>query len=133
MTDRHNTEAKPERTAFAMQGGGAIGAFQAGILETLHEANVTIDACCGSSIGVINAAIFFGNPPSCRVDRLKAFYHSVSAPGTTLIVQIDYAASQRGSHFKDAQFSPAAIQTHWVHGQEAAKAALKRMNEQDRH
>lgn len=77
-------KGKPERIAFAMQGGGAIGAFQAGALEALHEANVTLDACCGSSIGAINAAIFFGNTPSRRIDRLKEFYHRVSAPGTAM-------------------------------------------------
>ncbi|MBT2794586.1 patatin-like phospholipase family protein [Paraburkholderia strydomiana] len=84
MTEQHNHQRKPERIALAMQGGGAVGAFQAGVLEALHEANVELDACCGASIGAINAAIFFGNPHSCRVDRLKEFYCRVSVPGTTL-------------------------------------------------
>jgi len=44
------------------------------------------------------------------------------------IVPMDYEASQRGSHFKDGQFSPAAIKTHWGFGREAAKAALSGMN-----
>jgi NTE family protein len=84
MTEQDNNRGRPERIALAMQGGGAIGAFQAGVLETLHDANIAVDACSGSSIGAINAAIFFGNPPSRRVDRLKEFYHRVSIPGTAM-------------------------------------------------
>ncbi|WP_250501324.1 patatin-like phospholipase family protein [Caballeronia sp. GAWG1-5s-s] len=82
--DNDNGVGKRPRIALALQGGGAIGAFQAGVLEVLHDANVEIDACCGSSIGAINAAIFFGNAPEHRVDRLRQFYHRVSVPGTTL-------------------------------------------------
>jgi NTE family protein len=84
MIERDNDRGRPERIALALQGGGAIGAFQAGVLETLHDANIAVDACCGSSIGAINAAIFFGNPPSRRVDRLKEFYHRVSIPGAAM-------------------------------------------------
>ncbi|WP_116141896.1 patatin-like phospholipase family protein [Trinickia diaoshuihuensis] len=77
---------RPERTgkriALALQGGGAIGAFQAGILEVLHEENISIDACCASSIGAINAALFFGNHRSERLERLQAFWNGVSIPGS---------------------------------------------------
>ncbi|MDR5777528.1 DUF3734 domain-containing protein [Caballeronia sp. LZ002] len=44
------------------------------------------------------------------------------------IVPMDYESSQDGTHFKDGQFSPAAIQTHWAHGRQAAQAALERLN-----
>ncbi|HEY2021440.1 patatin-like phospholipase family protein [Paraburkholderia sp.] len=74
----------PHRITLAFQGGGAIGAFQAGVLEALHNAGVEVAACSGSSIGAINAALYFGNDPSCRVDRLKAFWRSVSVPGSAL-------------------------------------------------
>ncbi|MDR5740793.1 MULTISPECIES: patatin-like phospholipase family protein [unclassified Caballeronia] len=75
-------KASTGRIALALQGGGAIGAFQAGVLEVLHEAQVPIHACCGSSIGAINAALFFGNPASSRIDRLRAFWDGVSTPGS---------------------------------------------------
>ncbi|WP_244818599.1 patatin-like phospholipase family protein [Caballeronia sp. Lep1P3] len=84
MTEQDIKPGKSQRIAFAMQGGGAVGAFQAGVLEALHEANVEIDACCGSSIGAINAAIYFGNTPSRRIDRLREFYDRVSVPGTAM-------------------------------------------------
>jgi len=72
------------RIALALQGGGAFGAFQAGVLEALHDAGVEIDACSGSSIGAINAALYFGNEPSRRIERLKTFWNSVSVPGSAL-------------------------------------------------
>ncbi|MEZ2354760.1 patatin-like phospholipase family protein [Caballeronia sp. RCC_10] len=84
MTEQDTQPGKPRRIALTMQGGGAIGAFQAGVLETLHEANLELDACCGSSIGAINAAIYFGNTPSRRIDRLREFYDRVSVPGTAI-------------------------------------------------
>jgi predicted acylesterase/phospholipase RssA len=69
--------------AFAMQGGGAIGAFQDSVLEALHEPGVTIDACCASSIGAINASIYWGYAGARRVDRRRAFYQCVSVSGLT--------------------------------------------------
>ena len=71
-----------ERITLALQGGGAFGAFQAGVLQALHEAGIRIDACCGSSIGAINAALYFGNEPARRIERLRAFWHGVSVPGS---------------------------------------------------
>jgi NTE family protein len=88
MAEQDNNRGRRDRIALAMQGGGAIGAFQAGVLETLHDANITVNSCCGSSIGAINAAIFFGNTPSRRVDRLREFYHRVSIPGTAMRDQL---------------------------------------------
>ncbi|MDR5777527.1 MULTISPECIES: patatin-like phospholipase family protein [unclassified Caballeronia] len=82
MTEHDPNAGGFERVALALQGGGAIGAFQAGVFETLHEANIEVDACCGSSIGAINAAIYFGNSKSRRMDQLREFYHRVSIPGT---------------------------------------------------
>jgi NTE family protein len=53
MTEEDNHRGRPQRIALAMQGSGAIGAFQASVIETLHDANITVDARCGSSIGAI--------------------------------------------------------------------------------
>lgn len=84
MSTSGSDKQEPGRIAVALQGGGAVGAYQAGVLEALHEANVTVDACCGSSIGAINACIYFGNAPSQRINRLREFYESVSVPGSRL-------------------------------------------------
>jgi len=65
-----------------MQGGGALGAFQAGVYEAMHEAGIEPDWVVGTSIGAINGAIIAGNAPQDRVARLKAFW-SLVAKGKT--------------------------------------------------
>ena len=69
-----------ERIALALQGGGALGAYQAGVYQALAEADLHPDWVAGISIGAINAAIIAGNPPESRVDRLREFWELVSAP-----------------------------------------------------
>src|SRR3984893_11343763 len=59
-----------EQIALLLQGGGALGAYQAGVYEALSEAGVHPDWVAGISIGAINAALIAGNPPEARVDRL---------------------------------------------------------------
>jgi NTE family protein len=63
-----------ERVALVLQGGGALGAYQAGVYEALAEAEVDPDWIAGISIGAINSAIIAGNPPKERVDRLREFW-----------------------------------------------------------
>jgi NTE family protein len=67
------------RVALVLQGGGALGAYQAGVYQALHEANVLPDWISGVSIGAINAAIVAGNPPDRRLARLRAFWERVTA------------------------------------------------------
>lgn len=62
-----------------MQGGGALGAFQAGVYEAMHEAGIEPDWVVGTSIGAINAALITGNAPSKRLARLKEFWALVSS------------------------------------------------------
>jgi len=62
-----------------LQGGGALGAYQAGAYEGLVEAGVAPDWVVGISIGGINAALIAGNPPERRVERLREFWHRLSA------------------------------------------------------
>ncbi|TKD51141.1 patatin-like phospholipase family protein [Sphingomonas baiyangensis] len=69
----------PECVALVLQGGGALGSYQAGVIEALAEADVAIDWVAGISIGAINAAIFAGNPPERRIERLRAFWDTVTA------------------------------------------------------
>jgi NTE family protein len=78
---RRNARAMPlpECVALVLQGGGALGSFQAGVIEALAEGDVEIDWIAGISIGAVNAAIVAGNPPSARVERLRAFWDTITA------------------------------------------------------
>jgi NTE family protein len=84
MTDTSNP-AQPETPARAqrllvLQGGGALGSYQAGAYQALCRHDFEPDWVAGISIGAINAAIIAGNPPEKRVERLKEFWELVSAP-----------------------------------------------------
>jgi NTE family protein len=61
-----------------LQGGGALGAYQAGVYEGLAEAGVTPTWLVGISIGAVNSALIAGNPPERRVERLRTFWDRVS-------------------------------------------------------
>jgi NTE family protein len=61
-----------------LQGGGALGAYQAGVYEALAEADLHPDWVAGISIGAINAAIIAGNPPNLRVEKLRAFWEGIT-------------------------------------------------------
>ncbi|MDE2333002.1 MAG: patatin-like phospholipase family protein [Rhodospirillales bacterium] len=71
--------ANCDRIALVLQGGGALGAYQAGVYEALHEAGLEPDWVTGVSIGSINAAIIAGNPPERRLERLREFWETVTA------------------------------------------------------
>jgi len=66
------------RIALVLQGGGALGAYQAGVYEALHEAGLEPDWVCGVSIGGINSAIIAGNPPERRLQRLRIFWDRIT-------------------------------------------------------
>jgi NTE family protein len=70
-----------EVVALVLQGGGALGAYQAGVYEALSEAGIHPNWISGVSIGAINAAIIAGNPPDTRIDRLRDFWTQVTADG----------------------------------------------------
>jgi len=68
----------PDRIALVLQGGGALGAYQAGVYQAMHEAGLEPDEVAGVSIGGINAALIAGNPPERRLERLRAFWETVT-------------------------------------------------------
>lgn len=68
-----------DRIALVLQGGGALGAYQAGVYQALHEAGLEPDWVCGVSIGGINSAIIAGNPPERRLERLQTFWDRITA------------------------------------------------------
>lgn len=65
--------------ALVLQGGGALGAYQAGVYEALSSTAYQLDWIAGVSIGAINAALIAGNPPGRRIERLSEFWHQVSS------------------------------------------------------
>jgi NTE family protein len=71
-----------DRVALVLQGGGALGAYQAGVYEALHEARLEPDWVSGVSIGAINAAIIAGNPIPQRMDKLRGFWERITARRT---------------------------------------------------
>src|ERR1700754_1732869 len=70
-----------ESVALLLQGGGALGAYQAGVYQALVERDVEPTWICGISIGAINSAIIAGNAPEHRVAKLREFWELVSAGG----------------------------------------------------
>ncbi len=69
-----------ETVALVLQGGGALGSYQAGVCEGLAAAGIEPDWVAGISIGALNAAVFAGNPPRTRVQRLREFWETICRP-----------------------------------------------------
>jgi len=69
---------KYDHEILLLQGGGALGAYQAGVYEGLVETGVEPSWVVGISIGAINAALIAGNPPEQRVERLREFWRRIS-------------------------------------------------------
>jgi NTE family protein len=68
-----------EQAVLVLQGGGALGAYQAGVFEELSDSGIKPDWVAGVSIGAVNAAIIVGNPPERRVERLREFWQLVTS------------------------------------------------------
>jgi len=77
----HRIRNRPpfECIALLLQGGGALGSYQAGVYEALAEAELHPDWIAGISIGAINSAIIAGNHPAERVAKLRGFWEEITA------------------------------------------------------
>ena len=64
----------PGQVVLVLQGGGALGSYQAGVYQALYEAGIEPDWIIGTSIGAINASLIAGNEPQDRLPRLKDFW-----------------------------------------------------------
>ena len=73
-----------------LQGGGALGAYQVGVYEAMHEAGIEPDWVIGTSIGAINAALIAGNTAEQRMPRLREFWKRVEQSAS-----YDFLASGR--------------------------------------
>jgi NTE family protein len=75
---RKDTRTQFEQIVLVLQGGGALGSYQAGVYQALAEADLQPNWVAGISIGAVNSAIIAGNAPDKRVDRLREFWETVS-------------------------------------------------------
>jgi NTE family protein len=72
--------ALPGQVVLVLQGGGALGAYQVGVYEALHEAGIEPDWVIGTSIGAINGSIIAGNKPADRLPRLRELWQRFQQP-----------------------------------------------------
>src|SRR6516225_5522256 len=73
-----------ETIALMLQGGGALGAYQAGVYQGLDEAGIRPNWVAGISIGALNTAIIAGNAPEKRVEALRQFWATICQPYSAL-------------------------------------------------
>ncbi len=107
--------------ALVLQGGGALGSYQAGVYEALAGSDYLPDWVAGISIGAINAALIAGNPPERRVERLRQFWEGVTTPVWPAAPSIDLgnigrqAGSLRALLFGQPGFFRPQDPTAWFH------------------
>jgi NTE family protein len=95
------------RIGLVLQGGGALGSYQAGVLEGLDKRGIYPTWVGGISIGSLNCAVIAGNAPKDRVEKLKGFWETICrnpSPLAQLLIFADkmYAGSQMGTHMFDS-------------------------------
>src|SRR5215471_21641400 len=66
--------------ALVLQGGGALGSYQAGVAEGLAGAGIEPNWVAGISIGALNTAVIAGNPVETRVQKLREFWETICRP-----------------------------------------------------
>jgi NTE family protein len=83
MSTSKSTKANlPGQVVLVLQGGGALGAYQLGVYQAMHEAGIEPAWVVGTSIGAINGAIIAGNPPDQRLAQLHAFWDRMEIQGS---------------------------------------------------
>ncbi len=84
-----------EEAILVLQGGGALGAYQAGVFESLAKVYREPTWVAGISIGAINAALIAGNAAAHRVARLCEFWELVSSALPTPLIGASTTANAR--------------------------------------
>ena len=79
----HDLSSKYEEVVLVLQGGGALGSYQAGVFEGLLENGIEPDWIAGISIGALNTAIIAGNKPDNRVAAIKGFWETICKTNLT--------------------------------------------------
>ncbi len=103
--------------ALVLQGGGALGAYQAGVYQGLAEGGIYPNWVAGISIGALNAAIIAGNPPERRVEQLRAFWEYICA-------QPWLPSLSHSAMFENAESWPEPLRV-WFDGLYAARAMFE--------
>jgi NTE family protein len=78
--EKEQHKPKKSQIVLVLQGGGALGAYQAGVYQGLHEAGIEPDWVIGTSIGAVNGALIACNPPEQRLEKLNRFWRIVAQP-----------------------------------------------------
>jgi NTE family protein len=116
ISKRGKNLPKKSNTVLVLQGGGALGAYQAGVFETLCQSDITLDWVVGTSIGAINAAIIAGNTPESRAEKLRGFWNAIATDDGLQIPNLfDFGFSQLFKPWSNASRSLATIM-HGVPG-----------------
>ena len=107
----------PDQTVLLLQGGGALGSFQAGVFDALEELSIPLTCVAGISIGAVNAALIAGNPPGKQMAALRTFWEMVSG-GMPNMVLPDNDHIREGAHLAAAatvaSFGvPGFFRPHW--------------------
>src|SRR3954469_25255114 len=96
------------QVVLVLQGGGALGAYQVGVYQALHEAGLEPDWVIGTSIGAINASLIAGNAPENRIERLQEFWRRMEHPSWLEAIQaIPLAGAQLANAMTVANGIPA--------------------------
>lgn len=127
MTQRKIKLPDYPHIALVLQGGGALGSYQAGVYEGLAQAGIHPNWVAGISIGSLNCAIIAGNPPEKRVEQLHAFWEAICSPAkpiSTLVEQNPFFSelmapwSNMLENFRHSVASPMSAMTSMMEGQE---------------
>ena len=143
--DAHRRPATYDRRiSLVLQGGGALGSYQAGVYEALEEADYAPDWVAGISIGAINGALIAGNPPGKRVEALQSFWRRVIQPAFSnpfipgmLLSNCSWSAVNAILFGQDGLYAPRPI-TEWfgspvsVYDTGALKSTLESLVDFDR-
>ena len=114
--DTDDSDRLPDNIALLLQGGGALGAYQAGVYQGLHEAGIAPNWLAGISIGSFNIAIIAGNPPERRMEALRGFWETISQP--TLLPATTFGSE---AHFTSLN----EHQRGWLDSLEALRAMVE--------
>ena len=137
-----------KKIGLVLQGGGALGSYQAGVFEALASSEYLPDWVAGISIGAINAAIIAGNRPENRLKHLRGFWEEItahtslwpSAPGGALAALQQKASTLTTLMFGQPGFFTPRTLEHWFspgtltsfYDTSALKGTLERLVDFDR-
>lgn len=103
------------RIVLALQGGGALGAYQLGVYQAMHESGLEPDWVIGTSIGAINASIIAANPPEQRLAQLHAFWDHMEQDQRTLLTAWFAGAAQVEANARTvSQGIPGFFKPNWL-------------------